>query len=385
MLTGITEHDQIKADENRYNGSMTPPNTSQSSRFARLDRLTTKGSFYISENEQVIECYACAHRCRLKPGQRGICLLRYNQNGDLYVPWGYSTGLALDPVEKKPFNHFLPGSSTLSFGMLGCNFHCSFCQNWISAQVLNDLSVPFYTHQIQAITPEQIVQTAILNQAKIIVSTYNEPFVTIDWAEHIFDLAHQAGLKTAMVSNGYATKQGLQKIQPHLDALKIDLKSSSPATYQTLGGKIDTVIESIAYAHSLGIWVEVVTLLIPGFNDSHEEVWRTARLLAEIDNSIPWHITAFHPDYKMKDRNATTSASLITASEIGQEAGLQYVYAGNLPGRVGSLEYTHCPNCQKAVIKRHGFSVVGYRIDENGRCQYCGHLIHGVFAPPTNH
>jgi len=369
---------------NGYNLSMAHTNNSRSVDLSALDRFTKAGTFYTVGADHTVECYACAHRCRLKPGQRGICQLRHNQNGELRVPWGYSTGLALDPVEKKPFNHFLPGAFTLSFGMLGCNFHCDFCQNWVSAQVLNDPDVPFYSHQIQAITAEQIVTAAIKNHAKIVVSTYNEPLVTIDWANHIFELAHQAGLKTAMVSNGYATPEELRQIHPHLDALKIDLKSSSPETYRSLGGRLDAVIESIALAHQMGIWVEVVTLLIPGFNDTPQEIWQTARLLAEISPALPWHITAFHPDYKMQDRNATTSTSLITAAEIGQEASLQFVYAGNLPGRVGSLEDTYCPNCQKAIIRRRGFSIIGYRIDEKGFCQHCGNPIPGVFEPPQN-
>jgi pyruvate formate lyase activating enzyme len=238
------------------------------------------------------------------------------------VPSGYVAGLQLDPIEKKPFNHFLPGALTLSFGMVGCNFQCSFCQNWLSAQALNDPSSRFSEQYLHEIEPKEIVQSAKKNRAKAIVSTYNEPLITSEWAIEIFSLAHQAGIKTAFVSNGLAHLRGLEKLAPYLDAMKIDLKSFSEDTYKELGGHLKPVLNTITTAIELGIWVEVVTLLIPEMNDSPTELWDITRFLAGTDRNIPWHVTAFHPDYKLTDRDRTSAKALQTAAEIGQEAGL---------------------------------------------------------------
>lgn len=350
-----------------------------------LQHLSIPGSLFHTLESEIVQCFACAHQCTLKPGQSGICQLRFNQGGTLMVPWGYVNAAQLDPIEKKPFNHFLPGALTLSFGMLGCNFHCDFCQNWMSAQALNDKNVHFPTRYISEVTPKELIQSALQNKVKIIVSTYNEPFITTEWAIDIFKLARENGLKTAYVSNGFASEEGLKKLAPFLDAIKIDLKSSSEETYRQLGGSLSPVLATIALAKELGIWVEVVTLTIPGFNETHTEVWNTARMLSQIDPNIPWHVTAFHPDYKMQDRGRTTASVLQTTAEIGEEAGLNYVYAGNLPGKVGSLEDTHCPNCQKPVIERHGFSISRYNISKDGQCNFCGTPIPGIWHPnPTN-
>ncbi|MBN2047127.1 MAG: AmmeMemoRadiSam system radical SAM enzyme [Anaerolineaceae bacterium] len=345
-----------------------------------LDSLSKPGRLFDQLDDRVVQCRACAHLCQIKPGKRGICKVRHNEDGILMVPWGYVNAIQVDPIEKKPFNHFLPGAEALSFGMVGCNFQCEFCQNWLSSQALNDDSIRFSTDYVRQLTPEQIVAYAVNAKTQAIVSTYNEPLITTEWAIDIFRLAHDNGLKTGYVSNGFATPEALEALHPHLDAYKIDLKSIHPEHYRQMGGRLEPVIETIQHARDLGIWVEVVTLVIPDYNDSNESFWDTARKLVTISKDIPWHVTAFHPDYKMLDRGGTPASTLRRAAEIGEEAGLHYVYAGNLPGRVGSLEDTHCPHCLKPLIQRRGFSVTAYHLTADGKCSHCQNPIAGIWS-----
>lgn len=346
-----------------------------------LDSLTIPARLVQAEEDGVVRCLACAHRCRIRPGRRGICQVRYNRGGELRVPWGYTAGMQIDPVEKKPFSHVLPGSSVLTFGMLGCNFHCDFCQNWYSSQALRDPQSALELHYSQSITPQQMVALARRGGAEMIVSSYNEPVITAEWAEDVFKEACAAGLRCAMVSNGYATRETLEALAPYLSAYKIDLKSMQDRRYREMGGVLQHVLDTIRIARELGLWVEVVTLVIPGFNDSNEELWDAARYLASVSRDIPWHVTAFHPDYKMLDTAATPVKTLQRAAEIGQEAGLNFVYAGNLPGRVGSLEDTFCPQCGLRLIQRSGFAILDYRLDGVGGCPKCGAKIPGVWSP----
>ncbi|BAJ64988.1 AmmeMemoRadiSam system radical SAM enzyme [Anaerolinea thermophila] len=341
-----------------------------------LDRLTVPGELYEPQPEGAVRCVACAHRCLIKPGRRGICQVRFNHEGQLRVPWGYVAALQVDPIEKKPFSHFLPGTDALTFGMLGCDFHCPYCQNWVTSQALRDPLSDSSIRYIEGITPEQMVNIALSQRCASIVSSYNEPLITSEWAVSIFKLAKQAGLACAYVSNGNATPEVLDYLAPYLDAYKVDLKCMQDRSYRQLGGVLQHVLDTIQMAHQRNLWVEVVTLLVPGFNDSNEELWEAARFLVSVSPDIPWHITAYHPDYKM-DAPPTTAQMLKTAAEIGQEAGLRYVYAGNLPGRVGSLEDTHCPHCQRAVIRRRGYVILEYAITAEGKCPDCGTPIPG--------
>lgn len=327
-----------------------------------------------------IRCLACAHRCTLHEGRSGVCGLRFVQEGELRVPAGYVAVAQVDPIEKKPFSHFLPGSQVLTFGMLGCNFRCAFCQNWETSQVLRDESINSDWMSVREISTEHLLQLAVTNGAASIASSYNEPFITVEWAIEVFKLAKGKGLKTAFVSNGFATPESLAYIRPWLDGLKVDLKSMRDERYRGMGGQLQPVLDTISSAQRLGLWVEVVTLVIPGFNDSNEELWEMGRFLTSISADIPWHVTAYHPDYKMQDAPPTPSDTLQRAAEIGQEAGLHYVYAGNLPGRVGSLEDTHCPNCGKAVIKRRGFWILENRLTTEGVCPDCNHPVKGVWG-----
>ncbi len=343
----------------------------------RIDPLTSVGSLKEDLGDGVVRCTACAHRCIIKPGRRGICQVRFNQDGELRVPWGYVAALQIDPIEKKPFSHFFPSSDALSFGMLGCDFHCDYCQNWLTSQTLRDSKADIGAQYIREISAEQLVQVALDNDVPVLVSTYNEPLITTEWAVEIFKRGKKAGLNCAYVSNGNATPEALNMLKPYLDAYKIDLKSMQDKNYRKLGGVLKNVLDTIQYASQLGIWVEVVTLVVPGFNDDPEELWDAARYIASVSPDIPWHVTAYHPDYKMLDNPATPISTLQTAADIGQEAGLNYVYAGNIPGRVGSLENTYCPHCQKLLIYRRGFVVRDYKITPKGTCPYCGTKIAG--------
>jgi pyruvate formate lyase activating enzyme len=345
-----------------------------------LDQHTKTGELYDSLEDKVVRCHACAHRCLILPGKRGICKTRFNQQGKLLVPTGYVVSAQTDPIEKKPLSHFLPGSDALTFGMMGCNFHCSFCQNWVSSQALNDGNSRMSASQIQSISAEELVAYAVQSGAQSIVSSYNEPLITTEWAVDIFRLAQNNGLRCAYVSNGYATPEVLSYLAPHLDAYKIDLKTMQDRHYRSMGGKLGPVLESIQKAHQLGLWVEIVTLVIPDFNDSPQELWDIARFITSVSRDIPWHVTAFHPDYKMNDRPRTSAASLQQAAEIGQEAGLHYVYTGNLHGRVGSLEDTHCPGCLEKLISRQGYVITEYKITDKGTCPKCSTKIAGIWT-----
>jgi pyruvate formate lyase activating enzyme len=346
----------------------------------RLDALTQKGRFFSVEPANAVRCHACAHRCLIQPGKRGVCQMRFNRDGQLYVPWGYVAGLNVDPIEKKPFMHFLPGSQALTFGMLGCNFHCDFCQNWVSSQALRDPASDSSLGYIQEISPQELVEHALRSRAQIIASSYNEPLITSEWAIDVFKIAKQKKLRCAYVSNGYATPEVLKALQPYLDGYKVDLKCMSDIHYRQLGGALQTVLDSIRLAHEMGMWVEVVTLVIPDFNDSTDELWEAARYLASVSEDIPWHVTAFHPMYKRLDAPSTSAEILQRAADVGQEAGLRYVYAGNLPGRVGSLEDTHCPQCQYALVERLGYMIRSKRVTKDGTCPKCGAKIAGIWS-----
>jgi pyruvate formate lyase activating enzyme len=343
----------------------------------RIDRLTTAGELVETFPNGDVRCFACAHRCLIHPGRRGICQVRFNQDGELRIPWGYIAAAQVDPIEKKPFSHLLPGSDALTIGMLGCDFHCSYCQNWFTSQALRDPASQDSLSTVQEMTPAQIAGYAQRNHCAVMVSSYNEPLITSEWAVAIFKEARARGMLTAFVSNGNATPEALRYLRPHLDGYKVDLKSMNDRSYRRLGGVLQHVLDTIRLARELGLWVEVVTLLIPGFNDSNEELWEAARYLVSVSADIPWHVTAYHPDYQMVDAPPTPASSLVRAAEIGQEAGLRYVYAGNLPGRVGSLEDTHCPHCQSLLIRRRGYVILDYRLTGQGTCPSCETRIAG--------
>ena len=344
-----------------------------------LDRYAKPAKLFEALPDSVVRCLACAHTCTLSPGKRGICMVRWNKDGVLYAPSGYVSGAQADPIEKKPFFNFLPGNIALTFGMLGCNFHCSFCQNWLTTQVVRDATIQPMGNLINPISPRDLVEYALFNKAKIIASSYNEPLISSEWAVEIFSLAKKEGLRCVFVSNGYATPDSIRFLQPYLDGYKIDLKTMQPKQYRALGGDLNAVLDTIRLCVELGLWVEVVTLVIPDYNDSTEELWEAARFLVSISSDIPWHVTAFHPDYNMQDRPPTSSDILQKAADIGLEAGLHHVYAGNISTHLGSLEDTLCPNCHSTLVRRRGFRVLENRMTSTGLCPQCSTKIAGVW------
>jgi len=519
-----------------------------------LARYTRDGELYEKLPGDRVRCFACGHRCLIPPGQLGVCKVRFNEQGHLRVPFGYVGALQVDPVEKKPFFHALPGSVALSFGMLGCDLHCGYCftgdtivetdegpatfedlfaacarterredaelaypdqlrviaasgrahrvaglarhvyrgslavldpaylpvvrctadhrvystrdpavpptlvaarelesghylaiprrvaeggrgpidlvrmsrhgtiesadfhlvplngkrleafagpvynmeveeehsytagffavsncQNWVTSQALRD---PAAVSPPREMTAGDLVTLAKRHGAPIITSTYNEPLITSEWAVAVFREAKAAGLVCSYVSNGNGTEEVLDYIQPYVSLYKVDLKSFRDRHYRELGGTLERVLWTIRDLHRRGIWVEIVTLIIPGFNDSNEELRDVARFLASVSPDIPWHVTAFHQDYKMTDPANTDVATLLRAAEIGKAEGLRFVYAGNLPGRVGRWENTYCPACEALLVERYGFRVQQNRL-ENGSCPDCRRAVPGFWAAPA--
>ncbi len=519
-----------------------------------VDSLTVEGELYESQANGALTCYACGHRCLIKPGKRGICKVRFNEAGKLKVPWGYVGALQCDPTEKKPFFHIYPGSDTLTFGMLGCDLHCPYCftpdtpivtergvfpiaelfeqggcvpqpdgaevafpkdlrvitssgrlrrviqvfkhpyrgaltvikpyylpelrctpnhgvyatidparqperveaqklepshflfvsqqlatsgtapetmrrilqdcavnddfylvpvqsiraelyagdvynleveaehnylanfvlvancQNWVTSQALRDPASELAGASPQLVTPQQLITLAQQQGAALVGSSYNEPLITSEWAVSVFKEAARAGLKCVYISNGNATPEVLDYLRPHIVGYKIDLKTMSDKTYRRLGAVLENVLNGVRMVHARGLWLEIVTLIIPGFNDSEAELRDAAQFLAALSPDIPWHVTAFHQDYKMMEPDNASARHLLRAAEIGREAGLRYVYAGNLPGRVGEHEHTFCPTCHAKLIERSGYVILDYALTARGACPRCGTVIPGIWT-----
>jgi len=350
----------------------------QGSRSALAEMLaqeTAPGQLCHPEGNK-IRCVACGHRCLIAPGRAGVCRVRFNRDGELRVPYGYVAGLQSDPVEKKPFFHVWPGSDALTFGMLGCDFHCGYCQNWVTSQALRD---PSALAPYQPVTPAQMVATAKRLGSRLVVSSYNEPLITAEWGVAVFREAKPAGFLCAFVSNGNATPEVLDYLRPWIDAYKIDLKGFDDRKYRSLGGALANICRGIEMVHERGLWLEVVTLVVPGFNDSEDELRSMAKFLANVSRDIPWHVTAFHKDYRMTDPANTSATQLVRAAEIGAEAGLRFVYVGNLPGRAGRWENTYCPDCGEVLIERTGYLIHGYHLTQGGQCPKCRAVIPGIW------
>ncbi|MFP3982164.1 MAG: AmmeMemoRadiSam system radical SAM enzyme [Desulfurivibrionaceae bacterium] len=325
------------------------------------------------DNEEV-RCYLCSHHCRIEAGKTGFCRVRQNQGGTLYsMVFGRVIARNIDPIEKKPLYHFLPGSGAYSVGTVGCNFRCSFCQNWRISQP-EELSGDEERLGIP-LSPDQAVAEAEEANCQSIAYTYTEPTIFFEYAYETAKLAREAGLKNIFVTNGYMSHQALETISPYLDAANVDLKAWRDEYYQNLcQARLKPVIKTIKNMHDLGIWLEVTTLLIPGENDSREELEGLTAFLAELDRDIPWHISAFHPAYKFDGKRSTPLQSLEQAREIGDRAGLHYIYLGNVP----ATNNTSCPQCGETVVERRGGLTERVRIDK-GKCPGCSSEIKGVW------
>lgn len=330
---------------------------------------------YESLGDKKVKCNLCAHHCVIKGGRRGICSVRENREGILKtLVYGRIIASHIDPIEKKPLFHFLPGSLSYSIATVGCNFRCVFCQNADIAQMPSDHKGVIRGGHF---TPEDVVNAAVKGNCKSISYTYTEPTIYFEFAYDTAKLAHQRGIKNLFVTNGYMTAEALHMINPYLDAANVDLKAYTQDFYKTYcGSKVKHVKETLKLMKTLGIFVEVTTLLIPGLNDSRDELENLAEFLAgSMGTETPWHISRFHPTYKLTDRSSTPVETLVMAREIGIKAGLKYVYTGNVPGESG--EKTFCYRCGKILIDRWGFYVKEILI-ENNKCKYCGAEIDGV-------
>ncbi|TRZ96220.1 AmmeMemoRadiSam system radical SAM enzyme [bacterium] len=321
-----------------------------------------------------LHCFLCSHHCKIPEEKFGFCGVRQNIEGVLYTyAYGKVITVHIDPIEKKPLYHFLPGSTSFSIATIGCNFRCAFCQNWeISQSSFRDGSILGGAE----LSPEAIVREALKNKCRSISYTYTEPTIFFEYALETAKLAKEKGLYNNFVTNGYMTKECLEMINPYLDAANVDLKFFKDNSYKkTCSGSLEPVLKSIRLMHESGIWVELTTLLIPGENDSEEELSGIADFISSIDKNIPWHISRFHPDYQFTDYPATSEAALKQARDIGYKAGLKFVYAGNVYGWGAD---TVCPSCKESVIKREIFHILAYNI-KAGKCIYCGAPIPGLF------
>ena len=326
-----------------------------------------------------VACDACNQHCKLSEGEYGICGIRKVENGRLMLlTYGLAAAVNVDPVEKKPMFHFLPGSSIFSFGTVGCNFSCKFCQNADISQYPKE-----HNHEIfgTPLSPQRAVELALEYGCKSVAYTYNEPVVFFEYTYDTAKLAHEAGLKNVYVTSGYETHKAIDTLAPYLDGMNIDIKGNTQEFYKDIcGASFKPVLDTIEYAYKKGIWVETTTLLIPGLNDSDKDIREIAEFQAALDTSMPWHISAFHPMYKMQDRPRTPASTLRRAYEIGKEVGLKYVYVGNIDDE--SRESTYCPGCGKMVIDRRGYigQYVTNHLDSEGNCPYCGTHIAGIWS-----
>jgi pyruvate formate lyase activating enzyme len=322
-----------------------------------------------------VRCDLCAHRCRIRPGETGLCGVRRNDDGVLYtLTYGCAVAAAVDPIEKKPLYHFLPGSLSFSIAAAGCNFTCSFCQNSDISQMPRDRGLI----RGSRFDPDDVVARALETRCASIAYTYTEPTIYFEYARDCAVRASRVGLKNVFVTNGYMTGEALDVIGADLHAANVDLKSFDDGFYRRyVGGRLRPVLDSIARLHAMGVWVEVTTLLIPGLNDSEDGLRRLAGFLAGVDPDLPWHVSRFQPTYRMLDRPATPAETVERAVELGREEGLRFVYAGNLPSDAHGS--TRCPTCGETVIERRGFHVTRMHLDA-GRCRSCHGDVAGVFA-----
>ncbi len=330
--------------------------------------------FYKTLHDKEVECFLCNHKCRIAPSKFGFCGVRQNREGILYTHvYGEVIAANVDPVEKKPLYHFLPGTTSFSIATAGCNFRCNFCQNWQISQLSKRDGMNLSGYEL---SPEDIVYQAKNKGCQSISYTYTEPTIFFEYAYDTAKLAKKEGLANIFVSNGYMTSEALETISPYLDACNVDLKSFNEEYYKRMcKAHLEPVLSSIRLMRKLDIWVEITTLVIPDENDGEEELKSIASFIANVDPEIPWHISRFHPDYKLIDKSPTPVAILRKAFSLGQKAGLQYIYIGNV---FGESENTFCPQCQELLIRRRGFIVAENKI-RGSVCPSCGRNIKGIF------
>jgi len=329
---------------------------------------------YVRLPDAKVRCSLCGHRCVIAEGKLGVCGVRRNVGGELKtLVYGKVCSIHVDPIEKKPLFHFLPGSASLSVATVGCNFQCDFCQNHEISQYPRD----FGGAMGEPVTPEELVEVAERQSCPSISYTYTEPTVFFEYALETARLATRKGIRNVFVTNGYMTPEAIELLSPYLHAANVDFKSSEKKTYaRIMGANRDVMMESIRLLKEAGVWIEITTLVIPGMNDSPSEFRAIAEYIHGLDPGIPWHVSRFHPQYRMMGCPVTPLETLNMAMEIGREVGLKYVYSGNVPGEGG--ESTYCPGCGKLLIERWGFSVRKNRL-RDGACPDCNTVIDGIW------
>ena len=330
--------------------------------------------FYENLENQKVHCFLCRHHCEINDGKRGICGVRENRGGTLYtLVYGFPCSHHVDPIEKKPLFHFYPGSKAFSIATVGCNFRCRHCQNHEISQIRKDDGHIYG----QRMTPSEVVEGALKSGCKSISYTYTEPTIFFEYALDCAKLSKEKGICSNFITNGYIEKEPLKTIRPYLDGANIDLKSFNHDFYKKVcGAELGNVLASIRTFRSLGIWIELTTLVIPRYNDSEDEFKAITRFIKnDLGTETPWHVSAFYPTYKLTDVSRTPAKTLQRAREIGFEEGLRYVYTGNIPGEDG--ENTYCWSCKKLVVGRYGYTISEYNI-KDGACLFCGAIIDGV-------
>jgi pyruvate formate lyase activating enzyme len=343
-----------------------------------MQASTQEAMFWEPQPKNAVRCTLCPHFCRIKAGFYGACGVRKNEGGKLYtLVYELAAAANVDPIEKKPLFHFFPGSRSMSIATVGCNFKCAFCQNWDLSQASKGIERNLAGRKV---APAEVVALARQYDCRTVSFTYSEPTIFYEYAYDTARLAAEARIWGVFVTNGYITPEPLEKIRPFLFALNVDLKSFNPDYYlRVVGGKLQPVLDSLKKMKELGFWLEITTLVVPTKNDSDDELGKIAEFIRSLGPEVPWHVSAFHPDYKMTDLPRTSVTKLRRARQIGLNAGLRYVYTGNIPGDEG--ECTFCYHCGAMVIQRRGFSILDNRI-ANGTCPDCGTVIDGVGLDP---
>lgn len=344
-----------------------------------VEELRTRqvpGELFAREGE-LLRCTACAHRCVLGEGRTGACGVRSEREGSGVVPFGYIARRYVRAVETNTVYHVEPGAKSLTFGMYGCDLRCPYCHNWKLSQALRE-DVPFESPI--PISPSSLCDEAEAQGARVMCAAYNEPMIAAEWVRAVFEEAKRRGLRTMVVSDGNTTREALTYLRPVTDVYRVDLKGFDGAQYKQLGGRFEPVLEAIAEAKRLGYWVEVVTLVVPGFNDDEIGLRALAKKLAAIDPAMPWHLNAFQPRYKMTDRPAMHPELLVSIAGMAYARGMKFVYVGNTTHMFRELEHTRCPSCHVTVVERRNFTTTGSRL-RDGACPDCGERIPGLLTP----
>lgn len=341
----------------------------------QLARRTVAGVLFERASEGYLRCTACAHRCVVANGRAGACGVRFERDGELRVPFGYVARRYVRPVETNTIYHVRPGARALTFGMFGCDLRCPYCHNWRVSQALRE---PGSTDVPIDVSASELVDLAVAEGCQVLCSAYNEPMITAEWAHAVFAEARRRGLVTALISDGNTTPEALAYMRPVTDVFRVDLKGFSAEQYRTLGGRLDPVLAAIPEARRLGYWVEVVTLVVPGFNDDPSGLRKLATALGAIDPQIPWHLNAFYPRYKMRDRAQTDAMLLVNVAGTALARGLEFVYVSNVAHQMSELSHTRCPRCHEIAVRRFNYATEEVLL-KDGACSGCGTALPGIW------